>query len=121
MAECDDRCAHTDAPQVAAATAGPRLAAAYSMTKLDKPLRRELSIDRTAYVLTIEPDRFRLVLKGHRKGLEFAWRDLVSGEAALAVALNASLQQQNFVRPPEPTRGTRARKDRSRGSRKLNR
>lgn len=62
------------------------------MTKLDKPLKRELSIDSKSYVLTIEPDRFRLVLKGHRKGLEFAWRDLVGGEAALAMALNASLK-----------------------------
>ena len=64
------------------------------MTKLDKPLKRELSIAHKAYVLTIAPDGFKLVLKGHRKGLEFAWRDLVSGEAALAVALHASLKQQ---------------------------
>jgi hypothetical protein len=63
------------------------------MTKLDKPLKRELLIDRKAYVLTIEPDRFKLAPKGHRKGLEFAWSDLVSGEAALAVALNASLKK----------------------------
>ena len=64
------------------------------MTKLDKPLKRELSIGSKAYVLTITPDGFKLVPKGNRKGLEFAWRDLVSGEAALAVALNASLKQQ---------------------------
>lgn len=63
------------------------------MTKLDKPLKRELSIDSKPYVLTMEPDRFKLTLKGHRKGLEFAWRDFVSGEAALAVALNASLKK----------------------------
>jgi hypothetical protein len=49
-------------------------------------------IDQKPYVLTIEPERFKLVLKGHRKGLEFAWHDLVSGEAALATALNASLK-----------------------------
>src|SRR6185437_13298183 len=52
-----------------------------AMTKLDKPLKRELLIDRKPYVLTIEPDRFKLALKGHRKGLELAWSDLVSGEA----------------------------------------
>lgn len=63
------------------------------MTKLDRPLKRELLIDSKPYVLTIEPDRFKLVLKGHRKGLEFAWHDLVSGEAALSVALNASVKQ----------------------------
>lgn len=64
-----------------------------TMTRLDRPLKRELLIDRKTYVLTIEPDGFKLVPKGHRKGLEFAWHDLVSGEAALAVALNASLKQ----------------------------
>ncbi|HEY2037768.1 MAG TPA: hypothetical protein VGG96_12180 [Steroidobacteraceae bacterium] len=63
------------------------------MTKLDKPLKRELLIGSKPYVLTIEPDRFKLTLKGHRKGLEFAWSDLVNGEAALATALNASLKQ----------------------------
>jgi hypothetical protein len=63
------------------------------MTKLEKPLKRELSIESKPYVLTIEPDRFKLALKGHRKGLEFAWRDLVSGEAALATALNASVKK----------------------------
>lgn len=68
-------------------------AEATQMTKLDKPLKRELLIDAKPYVLTIEPDRFKLVLKGHRKGLEFAWHDLVNGEAALSVALNASLKQ----------------------------
>lgn len=63
------------------------------MTKLDKPLKRELLLQGQPYVLTIEPDRFKLVPKGRRKGLEFAWLDLVSGEAALATALNASLKR----------------------------
>jgi hypothetical protein len=65
------------------------------MTKLDKPLKRELSIEGKSYVLTIEPDRFKLALKGHRKGLQFAWQDLVNGEAALATALNASLRRSH--------------------------
>ena len=30
--------------------------------------------------------------KGKRNGLEIAWKDLVSGDAALATALNASLK-----------------------------
>lgn len=62
-------------------------------TKLDKPLKRELDIDGEAYTLTITPEGLKLVLKGKRKGQELAWKDLVSGEAALAVALNASLKQ----------------------------
>lgn len=61
------------------------------MTKLDRPLKRELKVKRDAYVLTIDPDGFRLTKKGRRKGVQIAWKDLVSGEAAMAVALNASL------------------------------
>ena len=63
------------------------------MTKLDKPLKREIDIEGTAYVLTIDPSGLKLVPKGRRKGHELAWKDLVSGEAALAVALNASLHR----------------------------
>jgi hypothetical protein len=33
----------------------------------------------------------KLTLKGRRKGQELKWVDLISGEAALAVALNASV------------------------------
>ena len=61
------------------------------MTKLDKPLKRELKLKRDAYVLTIDPDGFRLTKKGRRRGVEIAWKDLVSGDAAMTAALNASL------------------------------
>jgi len=61
------------------------------MTKLDKPLKRELKVKKTSYVLTIDPDRFKLTEKGRRKGIEIAWKDLVSGDAAMAVALRASV------------------------------
>ena len=44
-------------------------------------------------MLTIAPDGLKLVPKGRRKGYELAWQDLVSGQAALATALNASLEQ----------------------------
>ena len=60
-------------------------------TKLDKPLRREIAIDGQPYMLTIDPEGLKLVPKGKRKGLELAWKALVSGDAALATALNASL------------------------------
>ena len=60
------------------------------MTRLDKPIRRELQIGDDAYTLTIDPEGLKLVLKGHRKGTELRWQDLVSGDAALAAALQAS-------------------------------
>jgi hypothetical protein len=62
-------------------------------TKLEKSLRREIEIDGKPYMLTIDPQGLKLVPKGKRKGLELAWQALVSGEAALATALNASLQR----------------------------
>jgi hypothetical protein len=60
-------------------------------TKLERELKREITIDGTAYTVTLSPVSITLVLKGRRKGLEINWVDLVSGEAALATALNVSL------------------------------
>lgn len=60
-------------------------------TKLDGVLKRELLIGSTAYTLTLSKEAFTLTLKGRRKGLDIRWADPVSGEAALATALNASL------------------------------
>lgn len=62
------------------------------MTPLDKALKREVRIDDAPYVLTIDPDGLKLVPKGKRKGLELRWTDLVNGDAALATALQASLE-----------------------------
>jgi len=59
-------------------------------TRLEKPLKREFEIDGKPYTLTIAPDGLKLVEKGRRNGLELAWKDIVSGDAALAAALNAS-------------------------------
>lgn len=60
-------------------------------TVLEKTLKRELSIGGRAYILAISPEGLKLTLKGRRKGLELQWNALVSGDAALAVALNASI------------------------------
>ena len=62
-------------------------------TKLDKALRRELEIDGTAYMITMAPEGLKITEKGHRKGIELAWKDLLSGQAALAAALNASVEK----------------------------
>jgi hypothetical protein len=60
------------------------------MTPLDKPLRREITIGDLPYTLVISADSLKLTPKGHRKGTEILWKDLVSGDAAIAAALNAS-------------------------------
>jgi len=62
-------------------------------TKLEKPLKREVQIGEQPYMLTISPEGLKLVPKGKRNGLELAWKALISGEAALASALNASVQE----------------------------
>ena len=61
-------------------------------TKLDKTLKREIEIGGEPYIVTLTPEGLKLTAKGKRKGHELAWKDLVSGQAAMAVALNASLE-----------------------------
>ena len=60
-------------------------------TKLDGALKRELDIEGKPHTLTLTVEGFTLVQKGRRKGLHLTWQSLVSGDAALATALNASL------------------------------
>lgn len=51
-------------------------------TKLDKSLRREIEIDEKAYTLTIDPTGLKLTEKGHRKGQEVTWKQILSDGAA---------------------------------------
>lgn len=62
-------------------------------TKLERPLKREIQINDQAYIITLTPEGVKLTVKGRRKGQELAWKDMVSGQAAMAVALNASLEE----------------------------
>lgn len=61
------------------------------MTPLDKPLRREVTIDGEAYTLVLDANGLKLTPRGHRKGTEIQWKDLANGDAALSSALNASV------------------------------
>ena len=61
------------------------------MTPLDKTLKRSLRLDGVDYVITLSPESLRLTRKGKRRGLELKWADIISGEGALAVALQASV------------------------------
>jgi hypothetical protein len=61
------------------------------MTPLHSTLKRALTIDGRDYVLTLNETALKLTLKGKRNGVELPWTQLVNGEAALAVALHASL------------------------------
>lgn len=64
-------------------------------TVLDKELRRQVTVDGVAYTITFDADGLRLTGKGRRKPeVVLRWRDLLNGDAAMAVALNASLTPQ---------------------------
>jgi hypothetical protein len=60
-------------------------------TPLHSTLKRALTIDGRDYVVTLTEATLKLTLKGKRNGVELPWAQLVNGEAALAVALHASL------------------------------
>lgn len=62
------------------------------VTKLDKPIKRELEIDGRSYMVTVSPEGVKVVEKGRRNGVSLAWTDFVSGDAALAAGLRASLE-----------------------------
>jgi hypothetical protein len=80
-------------------------------TKLTSPFKRELDVNGEKYTLTVSPEGFKLVLKGKRKGIEIGWAQLVSGDAALATALNASIGQgrrsYSALSPREPGNHTK--------------
>ena len=65
------------------------------MTRLEGPLKREIDIRGKAHVVTLTPEGFKLTQKGRRIGLQITWADLVSGDAAMAAALNASLAPES--------------------------
>lgn len=70
------------------------------MVPLQTTLKRVLSIEGRDYVLAISPDGLKLTPKGKRKGIELQWEALVSGEAALAAALRASVSRVRAAAGP---------------------
>jgi hypothetical protein len=78
-------------------------------TPLHSTLKRALTIEGREYVVTLTEANLKLTLKGKRNGVELAWAQLVNGEAALAVALHASVgafagqQEKPAITPKPPT------------------
>jgi hypothetical protein len=80
------------------------------MTPLEKTLKRALRIDGRDYVVTLTPDALKMTEKGHRLGLELPWADLISGDSALAIALQASVGRfQSGSLPATSIPGSRAK------------
>jgi hypothetical protein len=72
------------------------------MTPLRAPVKRGLTIEGREYVVTLTEANLKLTLKGKRNGFELPWAQIVNGEAALAVALQASVGA--FPAKPSPAK-----------------
>jgi hypothetical protein len=60
-------------------------------TKLEKTLKREITIDGKAYMVAISPEGVKVTQKGFRRGPEITWRAIISGEADLSQQLKSSV------------------------------
>lgn len=84
-------------------------------TVLNKELKRRVSVDGIDYTVAVDPEGLRLTGKGKRKAeVELRWRDLLNGEAAMAVALNASLSPK-----PKPVADLAPRQTSERGGKRV--
>ena len=63
-------------------------------TTLDKPLRREIDVEGQPYTVLLDAQGIKITRKAHRKGIELKWTDLISGDAAVAAALNESVADE---------------------------
>jgi hypothetical protein len=77
-------------------------------TRLDKTLKREILLDGRPFIVTLSPEGLKVTQKGRRIGVELGWADVVSGDAALAAALNASVGK--LEAPQRPARAPAAAK-----------
>ncbi len=64
-------------------------------TALNKELKREVMIKDQPFTLTLGPTGLKLTQKGRRNGIDLKWEDIVGGDAALAAALNASVNRDS--------------------------
>jgi hypothetical protein len=78
-------------------------------TPLETTIKRGLKIKGREYVAALSPESVKLTLKGHRNGVELKWIDLISGDAALATALQASLGKFTGDKQRWPTNRKRRR------------
>jgi len=63
--------------------------------KLEKTIKRELTLEGRTYTIAIAPEGVKVTEKGKRKGREISWRAIISGDAQLAEDLKVSLDALN--------------------------
>lgn len=61
-------------------------------TMLQGPLKREIHIAGEAYTLTLSPEGMHLARKGHRKGRQLSWADLMNEGGAMTASRNGGHQ-----------------------------
>jgi len=61
-------------------------------TKLEKELKREIDVDGKHYTVTISPGGLKIAEKGHRKGHELTWKQVLSSDQDLSQNLSKSLE-----------------------------
>jgi hypothetical protein len=72
-------------------------------TVLDKLLKRRITVGGVEYTVALDPEGIRVFGKGKRRPeIELRWSDLLNGQAAMAVALNASLTDHKPQAPVDP-------------------
>jgi hypothetical protein len=59
--------------------------------KLDKTIKRELTLDGKVYTIAIAPEGVKVTEKGRRNGPELSWRSIIGGDASLNADLTASV------------------------------
>ncbi len=64
-------------------------------TRLEKALKREVSVNGVPFTLTLSPEGLKLVEKGKRNGTELAWEQLVRGDVTLTQDLKDSIDLTN--------------------------
>ena len=69
-------------------------------TKLEKELKREIDVDGKHYTVTISPSGLKIAEKGHRKGHELTWKQVLTSDQDLTQNLSKSVE-----RPPSEGSG----------------
>ncbi|MDQ2889310.1 MAG: hypothetical protein M3R65_01985 [Gemmatimonadota bacterium] len=59
--------------------------------KLDKPLKREVELDGSAYTVTVTAEGVSIAPKGRRSRRFLSWQTILSGDAELTRDLKISL------------------------------
>jgi hypothetical protein len=62
-------------------------------TKLEKELKREIDVDGKHYTVTISPNGLKIAEKGHRKGHELTWKQVLTSDPELSQNLAKSVER----------------------------